>query len=182
MREQNPDSTAEPKHTVLTKISTEWKQEDIIHLTERRCLTTHYCNNANWHVTQDAEILPNTIRHREAALICEVVRIADVRNDLHLPGLTAHTTPRVHTLVGMTEVMWSDNGPEYVHEVGQNLAGMLGSVWNYSLTYRPQANGIAERVNGEILKHVHVLLCWLETWRRRFLSRSISSAEPLQLP
>jgi len=98
MREQRPDSTAEHKQTVHTKMSNEWKPEDTIHLTERRYLTTHYWNNADWHVTQDADILPNTIRHREAVLICEVVKITDMRIDLHLPDLAVHTRAKTTRL------------------------------------------------------------------------------------
>jgi len=47
-----------------------------------------------------------------------------------------------------------------------NLAQMMGSVWQYTLTYRPQANGIVERGKSEILKSVRVLLNWQDTWKR----------------
>ena len=36
----------------------------------------------------------------------------------------------------------------------------MGSTWQYTLAYRPQANSHVERVNGEILRHIRVLLTY----------------------
>ena len=67
-------------------------------------------------------------------------------------------------VVGITDCMWSDNGTEFCAEVTQEMAKILGAHWTYTLTYRPQANGIVERQNKEILDRIRVLLTFKDTW------------------
>ena len=66
--------------------------------------------------------------------------------------------------VGITETFISDNGPEFAAEVTQELTKILGAAWTFTLAYRPQANGIVERQNGEILRCLRVLLSYQDTW------------------
>jgi len=68
------------------------------------------------------------------------------------------------SIVGLTSLIWSDNGSEFVSEISTAVALAMGSTWQYTLAYRPQANSHVERVNGEILRHIRVLLCYDETW------------------
>ena len=68
-------------------------------------------------------------------------------------------------VVGLTDMLWSDNGPEFCAEVTQEMAKIVGSAWTFTLAYRPQANGVVERQNKEILERVRVLLLFKDTWR-----------------
>jgi len=68
--------------------------------------------------------------------------------------------------VGITEIFWTDNGPEYTAEFTQELTRILGGTWQFTLTYRPQANGIAKRQNQEILRHVRELMLYQDTWEK----------------
>ena len=70
------------------------------------------------------------------------------------------------SIVGITEIIWSDNGPEFCDAIVQELTKILGSTWQYTLTYRPQANGIVERQNGEILKIVRTILLFEQHWTK----------------
>jgi len=68
--------------------------------------------------------------------------------------------------VGVTDTMWSDGGSEYVAEVSQEMARIVGTAWQFTLAHRPQANGTVERANQEILKAIRVLLLFPDTWRK----------------
>jgi len=68
-------------------------------------------------------------------------------------------------VVGLTDCMWSDNGPEFTAAVTQELATIMGATWTYTLAYRPQANGIVERQNKEIIDRIRMLLLFKDTWQ-----------------
>jgi hypothetical protein len=70
------------------------------------------------------------------------------------------------SVVGVTECVMSDNGPEFCAEVTQELADILGITWTFTLAYRPQSNGIVERQNSEILRRLRVMLLYKDTWNR----------------
>jgi len=80
------------------------------------------------------------------------------------PASCASALMQYTAVVGITEIFWTDNGPEYTAEVTQELTRILGGTWQFTLTYRPQANGIVERQNQEILRHVRVLMLYQDTW------------------
>jgi len=82
------------------------------------------------------------------------------------PDSCARSIMAYASVVGMTEIFWSDNGPEYTTQAAQELTRLMGGTWQLTLTYRPQANGIAERMNSEILKGIRVLLLYQDTWER----------------
>ena len=80
------------------------------------------------------------------------------------PASCASALMQYTAVVGITEIFWTDNGPEYTAEVTQELTRILGGTWHFTLTYRPQDNGIVERQNQEILRHVQVLMLYQDTW------------------
>jgi len=68
------------------------------------------------------------------------------------------------SIVELTQIIWSDNGSEFVSETSTAVAKAMGSTWQYTVAYRPQANSHVERVNGEILRHIRGLLTYEDTW------------------
>lgn len=52
----------------------------------------------------------------------------------------------------------SDNGPQFVSQTVEQLLQLLQISKRYTVPYRPQANGIVERSNKEILKHLRSIL------------------------
>jgi len=68
------------------------------------------------------------------------------------------------SIVGLTQIIWSDNGSEFVSEISTAVAKAMGSTWQYTLAHRPQANSHVEWVNGEILRHIRVILTYDDTW------------------
>jgi len=63
------------------------------------------------------------------------------------------------SIVGLTQIIF-----EFVSEISTAVAKATGSTWQYTLAYRPQANSHVERVDGEILRHIRVLLTYEDTW------------------
>jgi len=80
------------------------------------------------------------------------------------PASCATALMQYAAVVRITEIFRTDNGPEYTAQVTQELTRILGKTWQFTLTYRPQANGIVERQNQEILRHVRVLMLYQDTW------------------
>jgi transposase InsO family protein len=60
---------------------------------------------------------------------------------------------------GPPECLFSDNGPQFTGEVIRQFLKLLKTKAQTTLAYRPQANGICERVNGEVMRHLKALLC-----------------------
>ena len=58
---------------------------------------------------------------------------------------------------GPPRVIHSDNGPQYAAQVVVEFIRMFESEKSTTLPYRPQANGICERVNGEVMRHLTAL-------------------------
>ena len=59
---------------------------------------------------------------------------------------------------GPPEVLFSDNGTNFTSNVVRELLQLMNSQLHTTLPYRPQANGICERVNGEVLKNLRALV------------------------
>jgi transposase InsO family protein len=59
--------------------------------------------------------------------------------------------------VGITEVLWADQGREFLAEASQIMARILGATFTFTIGNRPQANGIVERVNRSILRELRIL-------------------------
>jgi transposase InsO family protein len=59
---------------------------------------------------------------------------------------------------GCIQRIQSDHGSQYDNELIDNLCNWFEIRHRYSLPYRPQANGIVERVNKEIMRHLRYYL------------------------
>jgi len=81
-----------------------------------------------------------------------------------------HATPTndpVHTAEGIVTKIFlrfglpmrltSDNGPEYANAVVDQLTEVLKVRHHRTIPYHPQGNGVVERVNQEVLKHLRCL-------------------------
>ncbi|GCA63291.1 hypothetical protein KIPB_009076, partial [Kipferlia bialata] len=55
---------------------------------------------------------------------------------------------------GIPRVLRSDHGTEYDNALMHELANSMGMAQTYSLAYHPEANGIVERMNQEVMRHV----------------------------
>ncbi len=51
----------------------------------------------------------------------------------------------------------SDNGPEFANRVIAELVRRLGSLHQRTLPYHPESNGVVERLNAEVMRHVRWL-------------------------
>ena len=58
---------------------------------------------------------------------------------------------------GPPEVVHSDRGTQFVNNLVEEFMSLLTSVQSTTLPYRPQANGICERVNGEVMRHLRAI-------------------------
>jgi hypothetical protein len=58
---------------------------------------------------------------------------------------------------GPPEVIHSDNGPQYAAEIVKEFVALLGTKKSSTLPYRPQANGICERANKEVMRHLEAI-------------------------
>ena len=59
---------------------------------------------------------------------------------------------------GMPREVQSDNGQQYAADLIADLLNLLHISHRFTLPYRPQANGIVERSNKEILRHLRAIL------------------------
>ena len=59
---------------------------------------------------------------------------------------------------GLPVMIRSDNGTQFVNDLIDKLLRRLNVKHHNILPYRPQSNGIVERANGEILKHLRMLM------------------------
>lgn len=58
---------------------------------------------------------------------------------------------------GLPRVIQSDNGTQYVNELIQNLLRCVRVAHRRILPYNPRANGVVERTNREIVRHIRCL-------------------------
>ena len=58
----------------------------------------------------------------------------------------------------MPKEIRSDNGGEFAASVTRQLANLLGVDQIFTIPYRPQGNGLVERCNAEVLKHLRAFL------------------------
>jgi hypothetical protein len=61
----------------------------------------------------------------------------------------------------------TDNGPQFASEMVEELLKFFSIYHRYTLPYRPQANGIVERSNKEVMKHLRAIVLdkrVRETW------------------
>eukprot|EP00762_Andalucia_godoyi_P005374 ANDGO_06758.mRNA.1 Retrovirus-related Pol polyprotein from transposon 412 len=79
----------------------------------------------------------------------------------------------------------SDQGPQFVARIIQQLLASLGTRPDYTIAYRPQSNGIVERTNGEVGRHLKAMVMdrrmnsvWSQAlpFIQRILNASVHSA------
>lgn len=71
---------------------------------------------------------------------------------------------KLMSTIGLVDVLWTDQGGEFTADTTKLMLKRLGTGLTFTLAHRPQANGTVERLNGEILKEVTLLLENPETW------------------
>lgn len=59
---------------------------------------------------------------------------------------------------GCIETIRSDRGGQFVSDVFQHLVKLMGSKQLLTIGYRPQGNGIVERVNAEVIRHLSAIV------------------------
>ena len=59
---------------------------------------------------------------------------------------------------GFLSFIRSDNGGQFVADVFATLVELMGSKQILTVGYRPQANGIVERANGEVKRHLSAIV------------------------
>eukprot|EP00762_Andalucia_godoyi_P007957 ANDGO_01279.mRNA.1 Retrovirus-related Pol polyprotein from transposon 412 len=59
---------------------------------------------------------------------------------------------------GAPKYLRSDNGAQFVASVTQQLLLHIGTRPAYTIAYRPQSNGIVERANGEVGRHLRAIV------------------------
>jgi len=60
--------------------------------------------------------------------------------------------------VGIPQCIRSDNGTQFANQIVEALCEALHIHHHFIIPYQPQSNGIVERLNGEIIKHLRCLL------------------------
>jgi hypothetical protein len=70
----------------------------------------------------------------------------------------AHCLLSVVGRYGPIEIIRSDRGGQFVSDVFQNLTSLMGSKQLLTIGYRPQGNGIVERVNAEVIRHLSAIV------------------------
>eukprot|EP00762_Andalucia_godoyi_P005049 ANDGO_01498.mRNA.1 Retrovirus-related Pol polyprotein from transposon 412 len=60
----------------------------------------------------------------------------------------------------------SDNGSQYSAKIIDELLTLMGSRRNFTIPYRPQSNGIVERANAEVMRHLRSLVMDLRVHSR----------------
>ncbi len=58
---------------------------------------------------------------------------------------------------GVPQELLSDNGTEYINRVVAALTGRLEITHNRTLPYHPASNGMVERLNQEVMRHMRIL-------------------------
>ena len=65
---------------------------------------------------------------------------------------------RVFCRYGAPQTISSDQGSEFVNDIMAELTTLFKCTQRFTIGYRPQANGIAERANREILRHLRAIV------------------------
>jgi transposase InsO family protein len=65
---------------------------------------------------------------------------------------------QVFARYGAPRAVRSDQGPQFAAQVVDALLQRVGAGREFTIPYRPQANGIVERLNGEVLRHLRAVV------------------------
>lgn len=64
---------------------------------------------------------------------------------------------------GFPKSIRSDNGPQFAAKMTDQLLQLLQVDHQFTLPYRPQSNGLVERVNREVMRHLRTLMAVVKT-------------------
>jgi len=59
---------------------------------------------------------------------------------------------------GTADRIWTDNGPAFANDLLKEVANLLGSTNEFTTAYSSEENGIVERANKEVLRHLRALV------------------------
>lgn len=59
---------------------------------------------------------------------------------------------------GIPEAVRTDNGPQFASELGQHIEQIFNINHQFTQPYRSESNGIVERVNKEVMRHLKILV------------------------
>jgi len=59
---------------------------------------------------------------------------------------------------GVASTITTDNGPQYANEAIKELGLLIGTQHNFTLTYSKEENGIVERMNKEVMRHLKMFI------------------------
>jgi hypothetical protein len=65
---------------------------------------------------------------------------------------------RVFCRYGAPQTISSDQGTEFVNDIISELTTLFKCTQRFTIGYRPQSNGIAERANREIIRHLRAIV------------------------
>jgi hypothetical protein len=83
----------------------------------------------------------------------ELYPAPDCTADAAAQAITEHVATH-----GSPETLLSDNGPQYANRVIDALAELLGVELKKTIAYSHEENGISERANKEVLRHLRAIL------------------------
>jgi hypothetical protein len=93
---------------------------------------------------------------------------------VHLEPIVTLTAPEAAgallkfvCLFGIPEAFKADNGTQFANCIMRNLATQLGFKWQNAIPYRHESNGVVERMNKEVVRHLRVMLCEKRLSRKR---------------
>src|SRR3546814_1010693 len=93
-----------------------------------------------------------------------------------MPDASAESAARALLAVfgryGAPSYLRSDNGAQFTAGVISELLRRVGTARQLTIEYRPQSNGIVERANAEVLRHLRAIV----------MSRRVTSTWSEQLP
>lgn len=92
-------------------------------------------------------------------ILCNMSKYSDLYPTSNVTALEyAHALVKHISIYGLPETVRTDRGTQFTAEVSQQLAQLLNFEHKLILTDLPSANGLVERTNTEILKHLRALV------------------------
>eukprot|EP00762_Andalucia_godoyi_P008441 ANDGO_04689.mRNA.1 Pol polyprotein len=77
-------------------------------------------------------------------------------------GVTAHeAATALFPIFGRYDApkaLRTDNGSQFAAQIIEDLLRLVGTDHQYTIAYRPQSNGLIERTNGEVVRHIRAIV------------------------
>ncbi len=96
---------------------------------------------------------------------CILVAVCNFTRYVEIVAATDHTAEtwatfllRICCRFGSPQYLHSDRGSEFVNKIIQQMVAMFKCTQRLTIGYRPQANGMVERVNSEIIRHLSAIV------------------------